>query len=162
MLCPANILGLIQSIRFRRTGALPLRHRSHTVIPPALTEEGSGVSRVLPFARCMRARNAVEESLFDRARSPLACGRASDVQDIIGMRRPRSRRGSSNNPGVAELADAHDSKSCGRKAVMVRPHSPGPKVHTHLGRLFSSPTGTCEGDCGKRFRVGLHKPSARE
>src|SRR5690242_14261108 len=57
--------------------------------------------------------------------------------------RPRSRRGSSHNPGVAELADAHDSKSCGRKAVMVRPHSPGPKVHIHRRRLFFTPTGTC-------------------
>jgi hypothetical protein len=30
-------------------------------------------------------------------------------------------------PGVAELADALDSKSSDRKVVMVRLHSPGPK-----------------------------------
>jgi hypothetical protein len=30
-------------------------------------------------------------------------------------------------PGVAELADALDSKSSDRKVVMVRLHSPGPR-----------------------------------
>src|SRR5437762_13488105 len=32
---------------------------------------------------------------------------------------------------VAELADAPDSKSGGRKAVMVRPHSRAPKSHSY-------------------------------
>src|SRR5690348_6887563 len=78
--------------------------------------------------------------------------RHSPLEVWTCIRRPRYYRNApparvrgvaSNNPGVAELADAHDSKSCGRKAVMVRPHSPGPKVHTHRRRLFFTPTGTC-------------------
>src|SRR5271156_5844047 len=36
-------------------------------------------------------------------------------------------------PGVAELADAPDSKSGGRKAVWVRPPPPGPLLYLRPG-----------------------------
>src|SRR5690349_8248297 len=52
MPCPANILGHLPVIRLIQTGATPYC----AVIPLALTQEGSGVSRVLPLARCVRAR----------------------------------------------------------------------------------------------------------
>src|SRR5271163_2294550 len=41
-------------------------------------------------------------------------------------------------PGVAELADAPDSKSGGRKAVWVRPPPPGPLFELWLAGFLNS------------------------
>ena len=41
---------------------------------------------------------------------------------------------------VAELADAPDSKSGGRKAVMVRPHSRAPKSLSFFEKLVEKPS----------------------
>jgi hypothetical protein len=74
--------------------------------------------------RAQRLRRGNAEKRFTAAAMGKSGSRASALHSVLSVGRRHVIFESC--PGVAELADAPDSKSGGRKAVWVRPPPPGP------------------------------------